>query len=247
MKVKWLWIKWKDSGKEDYSDIFWVRTRRRRDIYFKISTVDGYEVSLRLVPDKSLKLVIGKNTKEYIVQVLQKEYDYISAKQLSAEPFSNVLGCNGFVLHNNVDGKNYFMDYYTIKGDKLLKLATSFRMSDSYVSTDDFDTRDHYVDIDGDGIRELVCNSMYLADGALHSCIYYYHDGNFYMGDGCDLLEEPYDDRGTGSVMDCYLSDKNVMRIGFWKENIGEYEYREYPLTLDKLKMEKYEPEVEGL
>lgn len=99
-----------------------------------------------------------------IARVYRKETDYESPDEFSLELFKNLLGHNGFCLHDNYYGRFRQTNYYALEGDELLCLADSFG----------FEPDDHMVDIDGDGDNELICNLTYGGDGARRTVLYHY-------------------------------------------------------------------------
>ncbi|WP_297722161.1 hypothetical protein [Intestinimonas sp.] len=73
-------------------------------------------------------------------------------------PFTDILGTDGFYLEDRVPG-GYTRTYYDGDGTPL---ALSFG----------FAPEEHPVDLDGDGVGELVCNVTYLADGVDDVIVY---------------------------------------------------------------------------
>lgn len=198
--------------------------------------VNDYEVSLRdMVPGRSLKLVLKQNESEVIADIFQKNVDYEEAAEITAAPFENLLGYNGFYIHMYY-GHMDWVFYNIIEEGKIVCLVyswgTEYRPSENYM-----------VDIDGDGELELICNVTYGGDGAERTYIYHYSDGQIWEGDGIMLLDKAYDDWGVNSRSTEYLSDEDVIRIWFWSDEQGDYESQDYKIDLDQLEMHPYEAE----
>lgn len=219
---------------EDYQEIFWSNlpgSDQHIETYWSVD-VEDYNVSLMdLVPGESLKLVISKGDHNTtIVKVCRKEADYKSPDEFSAGIFKNLLGHNGFYIYDYFCGQWYLADYYAVEEDELICLAESWGGGPS----------DYMVDVDGDGDSELICNVTYLADGAMRTVIYRYDGTQVLRGFLDALLDEEYDDYGVGSSYSEYLPDKNVVKIWFWKDELEDFDAKEYELEMDKITMSPY-------
>lgn len=219
---------------EDYQYIFWsdlIDSEIPVETYFS-AEIDDYKVSfMDLIPGESLKLEVSRGDHDTtIVRVFRKEMDYESPDEFSVELFKNLLGHNGFCLHDNFNEWFRQTYYYGLEGDELLCLADSFG----------FEPDDHIVDIDGDGDNELICNLTYGGDGAARTIIYHYDGERVLEGNLDFLLDIEYDDHGTWSTGSSYLSDKNVVRIWFWLDNLGDFAIKDYKVDLERIDMMPY-------
>lgn len=210
--------------------------------YWTVS-VDDYTVSLQdEVPDASLKLVLRRGSVEKVIDVYEKKLDYNSPGEFTAEPFENLLGHNGFCVYEDFDGFGCLTNYYAIGEDNaLIPLAASWTLPDGWAEG----PGDYMVDLDGDGDRELVCNVMYLADGACRTLIYRYDDGVVWRGFGDELRQTQLDEDAqivantTGSY---YLPEEGVIRIWYPSaDDSGDFDEETHAIDLDRLEMTPYE------
>lgn len=220
-------ISWGEKALRRYAD---AGFKRGVTVYQKI-TSDGYTLTLAdEIPGISVRLTLTmENGMEYYHDWI-KGQDYFSAGEicLDFEVFDNLLGVEGFFLGLNPWGWMYERGYYAVTEGKLVLMADSFGGKDDYAR-----------DIDGDGENELLCNVIW-GDGAYRGVVYDYADGQIYVGNMEDLLDEPYDDFGVGSFGCEFLGEENVARIWFWKEALGDYEEKKYEVDLEKIEMKPY-------
>ncbi len=213
------------------------RNHIEEEAYWMVA-VEDYVISLKdLVPEKSLKLVYCQDDSETIIGTLQKGRDYEDVTEVMAEPFENLLGHNGFCLKLANSCYMNWNYYNVVEEGKMECLADSW-------GTDDRPSEDFMVDIDEDGELELICNVTFGADGAARTYIYDYQEGQVWMGEGEELLDEPYDDWGVNSLALEYLPEEGIIRICFWKDVLNDYEAKDYKLDLDKMEMWPYEVTV---
>lgn len=210
--------------------------------YWTVS-VDDYTVSLQdEVPDASLKLVLHRGTVEKVIDVYEKKQDYNSPEEFTAETFENLLGHNGFCIYEDFEGFGCLTNYYAIEEDcTLLPLAASWTLPDGRAEG----PSDYMVDLDGDGDRELICNVMYLADGACRTLIYRYDNGLVWQGFGDELREEGLDE-DMAVMVNCigseYLPEEKAIRIWYpAKDGSGGFDKEIHAVDLDRLEMTPYE------
>lgn len=97
------------------------------------------------------------------------------------------------------------------------------------------------VDVDGDGISELINNATW-ADGGRATIVFKrIEDGSVLCGYADELLDEPYDNLGVGSQYSYYLPEENKVDIFFWKEDKQEYNEKKYDIDLSKIEMYPYD------
>ena len=75
---------------------------------------------------------------------------------IDAVAFTNVLGADGFAITTSV-GLHCTTSYFAEKDDGLYGLASSWRLADAFLDPLSCGRMDFAVDLDGDGVRELVC------------------------------------------------------------------------------------------
>lgn len=210
--------------------------------YWTVS-MDDYTVSLQdEVPDASLKLVLRRGSVEKVIDVYEKKLDYNSPEEFTAETFENLLGHNGFCIYEDFDGFGCLTNYYAIGEDNaLIPLAASWTLPDGWAEG----PSDYMVDLDGDGDRELVCNIMYLADGACRTLIYRYDDGLIWQGFG-DELRKAQLDEGVQIVANTmgsyYLPEEKAIQIWYPSmDGSGDFDEETHTIDLDRLEMTPYE------
>ena len=79
--------------------------------------------------------------------------------------FTDILGCSGYCLELTGPGEQVIRRYYQPEDSRDTLIAESFGFEGNGA--------DYIIDIDGDGIRELVCNVVY-GDGAERVFVYRY-------------------------------------------------------------------------
>ncbi|MED9903973.1 MAG: hypothetical protein UFG06_07295 [Lachnospiraceae bacterium] len=220
---------------DDFISSLPVRTLFTEQQTYWTLTVEDYEVSLKdLVPGMALKLVIKRaGEDEIIARTYYREKDYKEPSEFTAGTFENLLGHDGFYLYDHYFNMWYLAYYYALEGDELICLADSWGG----------DPSDYMVDLDGDGDRELVCNVVYTGDGACRTIIYRYDGKQVEYGWGRDFLDEPYDDYGVPSTGNWYLPEENVINIWFYKDEMGDYDSKNYEIDLSKITMYPYQSE----
>lgn len=189
--------------------------------------VDDYEIILQEGTETdTLDLIYCKDDKISSLITFQKDFDYQTPSDISAEYFEECLGHAGFRLYMRhlLGGEAYYYDvtYYAVENGKLKELAHRWGDKD----------RDVYeVDIDNDGINELICNVTWLADGATDVLIYHYDGEQILESYGGDLLDEAADIYGVGSIRAEYLPEKQKILIDYWRDDVQDFLQKEYNIT----------------
>ncbi len=129
----------------------------------------------------TLDLIQHQNDVEKLLLTFQKDTDYRTPEDISAEAFEACLGHDGFRLYKRcylgATSSYYVVEYYTIADDlKFLAWCWGDKHHDYYE-----------IDVDDDGTKELICNVRYIADGAEDVFIYYFNGEQVLMGYGIDL------------------------------------------------------------
>lgn len=191
---------------------------------YKIAFLDGAK-------ENTLDLWLYRDGEEWLVNT----YEILGDQQpgnFTAETFQDVLGHNGFrVFIRCFQGTSYHYykkDYYAMEEEPVL-LACCWGSMDG-------DT--YQVDVDGDGIDELICNVQSMADGVRNVLIYHYDGEKIWQGYGSDLLDEDFVSMGgVGSVMAEYLPLENKIHIWYWQEELPGYAEKDYDIDIDKIKL----------
>ena len=133
--------------------------------------------------------------------------------------FTDVLGYDGVRVRDTEDGSFWNMwTYYAEEHDERFPIAESFGFSDQ--------PQDYVVDLDGDGVTELIANVQYGGDG--HEDVYVYRR----VGDGpdgiqrgtLDLSDLPnFNNWGANATSAEYDAGAGVFRIRYAQKNTEEY------------------------
>lgn len=194
--------------------------------------VSDYKVSLQegSVAD-TMELIYCRDGEERLLLTFQKGDDYQVPEDISAEVFESCLGHTGFRLYKRcyLGSSSYYynVEYYAMEEELELLASCWGDKHDGYYETD----------VDGDGINELICNVVYLADGAQSVFIYHFNGEQVLMGYGSDLLDEHVDNHGIGAIAAKYLPEKNKVHIKFWQDAIDGFQEKDYDIDLSKIDM----------
>ena len=183
----------------------------------KFSCVLWLAVAFRLVcpvaPEGALGIVRGPETARWVKDTLAKP-----ATGLESEAFHDILGYDGYRVTASWSHSTYWSvrTYYAADPATwdLMPIAESFGFDGP---------EDYAVDLDGDGMKELVCNVMYGGDGAVRVCIYQRRADGIYLG-WLDSDGLPgHMDWGINSTWEEYDPAENVFRIHYAVEGQEDY------------------------
>lgn len=193
--------------------------------------VEDYEIAFQDgAKENTLDLWLYRDGEEWLVNTYEILGDQQSGN-FTAETFQDVLGHNGFRVFNRRPlGTSYYYyetEYYAMEEEPVF---LAYRWG-----TMDGDT--YQLDVDGDGIDELICNVQWMADGVEDVLIYHYDGEKVWQGYGSDLLDENFVSIGIGSMRTKYLPLENKMHIWYWQEEIHDYAEKDYEIDLDKINL----------
>lgn len=203
-------------------------------IYWSVET-EEYQVCLRdLEPGETQQLLFIRDDEEFLLNTFYYDFQEIKrfAESLIYNPFEDIMGCDGFYI-GYVNIGQLLTTYYAVEEESVTPLAGSWCYNE--------EPNDYILDIDDDGIRELVCNVVW-GDGYEDVVIYDYEGEQVRYCNGTDLIDEEYDNIGIGSQGAVYLPKKNVIRIHFWKNELDDYVIKDYKLDLEGLEWYPYSP-----
>lgn len=147
--------------------------------------------------------------------------------EAALQPFTGILGADGYTLDYNQSSTGDYRIYYDAAG---VPLALSFG----------FGRQDTPVDLDGDGIRELVCSVTYMADGVPAVLVYRLSEGEIWQAEASALPEDVYQDRppANGPPWTSYDPETNTITTSL--QFPGEEERQSWTTELDLDALEFY-------
>jgi hypothetical protein len=117
----------------------------------------------------TLDLTLERDGNRTVLRTLRLDEDYQDPGDVTLLPFTDILGHDGFVLSFASFGRVWYMNhYYAVDGDAAACIAESWGFGGS---------DDYAADLDGDGVKELVCNVTFGADGVQEAYVYRAKDG----------------------------------------------------------------------
>ena len=150
----------------------------------------------------------------------------------STRPFSGILGYDGYIQAESAAGYWEMRTYYAQEGGRTFPIAESFGFDGA---------EDYTVDLDSDGMPELVANVQFGGDG--HQDVYIYQRrGDEVWRGTLDLEDLPnHDNWGANSTAAEYDPAEGVFRVRYAQkgtEEPGVLELR----GLEQVTFSKYEP-----
>ena len=139
---------------------------------------------------------------------------------LSEGKFDNIMGYSGHYIY--YDGYPPEGFYYTYDGTLLAHVWGTIPENTGV------------IDLDGDGKNELIAGLMW-ADGATDVVVYKEFESGIRYAFCSELLEEPYDNFGVGSLDAEYVKDTNQVKISYWTDAEQSYKTSIYDIYLNSL------------
>lgn len=163
-------------------------------------------------------------------QMIAGDPYYIESETMCRVGFQNLLGYEGYFITHK-DSTPMETTYYAVEGDETFIIAQSWG----------FEREDYFIDIDGDGTRELICN-VYSGDGGQDTLIYRRFEDGIRVAYASQLLDKEYDNVGVYSLVTWYDVAYDRLEIAYWMEDLQDYEYAYYDLNLEALSW--YRPDI---
>ena len=207
--------------------------------------VEDYDVALQDgTVENTMEVRIHKGEEAWSILTYDTTNDYRVPGDITIETFEGIMGHNGFCIHECYNmGSQVIVcitNYYAMEKEPV-HLADTWTCLNS---REDEKTPNVYsVDLDKDGITELLCNVQWLADGAVDSKIFHWDGETVYTLGGTDIMlaEKPdIEIYGVGSVGAKYLPGKNKMLAWYWDNQTEGFIEKEYDIDLSKVKMWEY-------
>ena len=154
----------------------------------------------------TLDLVLVRDGAETTVRTLTPGQDHVRAGDLSLRPFSGLLGSSGFLLRNTWGGSGGWgvSTYYALEPAGAVQIAETFGVGG-----------DHAVDLDGDGVKELVCSCVYGGDGRQTVLVFQRRANGVRFG-GIDPAGLPgLDGRDVGSTAAWFDPERKVFVVRY--------------------------------
>lgn len=174
--------------------------------YWTVETGKG-AVSLRSGGADQLHLVLGRDGEEdVLLRTLRRDEDYHDPQNLTAWAFRDIMDWEGFALRTGVLGDWFGTNvYYAIEDSTAVPIAESFG----------FAVEDYAVDLDGDGVTELVANNTYGGDGHRTASVFQRREDGVWRG-GVVLPDLPgHDGGGANSYWTEYDPGAGLFRITY--------------------------------
>lgn len=207
-------------------------------IYDQLITDSGEYLLTDYIPGDSVQLLQKSDGKWERLQVWIQGEDYWGvnddANGFSLHSFENLLGYEEVLAVWFQTGWRSDISYYHVEDDKLTKLAESWGCSME---------GNWQVDIDNNGTRELICQVTYYGDGVQETLIYRNVNGDIVVGNGSELMDEPYENLGVGSCYCEYLPQTEKVRVYYYVRSEEDYRHKDYNIDFDKLSWTDYSEE----
>lgn len=198
--------------------------------------VQEAQVSLRDgTEDGTLDLVLRWDGTETVLRTMVRGTDFSRAGDISAQPFTDILSSDGFVLRTEwLNGAFDENDYYALEENRAVQIAETYGSGG--------ETHDYSVDLDKDGGKELVNNAVTGGDGHAFAQVYQRRQDGIWVG-RMDLKDLPdHDNWGANSTAVAYDPERNVFRIRYSVKNQTEPGILE-TTGLERIQFSPYEAE----
>ncbi len=145
-------------------------------------------------------------------------------EEIIREEFNDLLGYNGYYVLDKTTVPPWHTYYYAVEGEETFLIATSWGL----------ERDDHIVDIDGDGVQELICNVVY-GDGGQDTLIYRRQGTQTLRGSTKDMLDEPYDNIHFMSILSIYIPEENIVEISYYRVDLNDMLRKKYKIDFEKI------------
>ena len=205
--------------------VFWSFETEEYEVTFEGFELRG-DYQLILHTEAGDKLVLSTYYRSDNGDLCEFSYDY----------FKNIMGYSGFVFYMERDHIKHGY-FYAVEDGEVFCIADTWGIQER-------EAENFTVDVDGDGVTELICNVTY-GDGGWRTFIYH-NDGIQILEGNCDefLDDERYVHEYYMNRIPHYDAEKNVMVIEYYLEDMGEWNRAEYEMDLGKITLRPYQGPV---
>ena len=173
---------------------------------------DGYLVAWYYGQDGEARCtVIGTAPDGLMAAVRSAAQRQMSRNEARSDPnhteFRSVMGLDGYYTDEELAPSHYQRTYFTERNGQMVPIAESFG----------FTIDDHVVDLDGDGVTELVCNCVYGGDGAQRVLVYRRSGSTIQRGsiDYAKVNLTAWDNWGANSTAERYNPELGVFLVKY--------------------------------
>ena len=203
---------------EDYYAVTQNSTQVEKNTYELLESGEGvYHLTIQRQNEDQAESAVYFVPCESGKFVFKVELRPLTSLPEDSVPFTDILGYDGYVQTTEDSGFWQMRTYYAVNGGGAWPIAESFGFDGA---------EDYSVDLDGDGMKELVTNVQFGGDG--HEDVYVYRrvgDGNGEIQKGVlDLSDLPnHDNWGANSTAAVYDPAAGVFRVRYAQKNTEEY------------------------
>lgn len=180
----------------------------------ELKSADTFSIPIRDIP-ASQELQAGDNVEiTYNGEILESypaQLGEVYSINIVRTPFDNIMGLSGYYVENT-SVQTKVRTYYATGSD-----GTDVRIAESF----GFEINDFIVDLDGDGVTELVCNCQSGGDG--HEDVYVFRRNGSKIEQGYPDFERismpQWNNWGVNSTASKYDERERCFRIGYATEN----------------------------
>ena len=150
--------------------------------------------------------------------------------EATLQPFTGILGTDGYALDYGHGPAGDYRSYYGADG---APLVLSFG----------WDRSDTLVDLDGDGVRELVCGVTYMADGVPAVLVYRLSEGEILQAEASAVPEKVYQSGppAVGPAQSHYDPESNTVTTSLRFQGEEAQQSWTVPLELEGLEFYPYQ------
>lgn len=158
------------------------------------------------------------------VNIQENSQDITDNENIVRGEFADIMGYSGYTLRDKTKVYPHQTFYYAVEGDEEFLIAYSWNFEEK--------EDDYIVDIDGDGVNELVCNCTY-GDGGQNVIVYKREGYRIYQSFAGDLSNIDYVHTGPIRPLCYYRPLENVVEILYHKDSEGELLSTKQELNMD--------------